>query len=369
VLSRYATTLAALVVALLCTAVPAAGAADVPLRFYGVNYDADIRNRAPSGVQDNEWSLMAPAGVETTRTMFSWNDAQPREGLPPSFAKTDPVVARAAQNGIELLPIVMEAPPWARENPRAFHSPPRNPDEYADYLFALVERYGPNGSFWFEHPELTKSPIRTWQLWNEPHLQYQWDTRRDEDYAPGYGKLLRTGYKALKQIDPGSTVVLAGLANKSWEYLDHLYRKGRIKGYFDVAAVHPYTASARGVITITRRFRKVMDKRRDGRKRLWITELGLPASEGQDQGSSSPLQTTDEGMASFLTRSYDMVIARRRSRTVRVSRIYWYTWASVYCCGDIFRFTGLRVYNPNDQTVTNKPAFDAYQASAAKHRR
>jgi hypothetical protein len=366
VLSRYATFLAALV-ALICTAAPAA-ARDVPPLFYGVNYDADIRNRAPNDLQDREWALMPQAGVESARTMFSWNDAQPRRDEPPSFTKTDPYVARAARGNIDLLPVVMEAPPWARENADSFHSPPREPAEYAAYLVALVGRYGPNGSFWVEHPELPKRPLRAWQIWNEPHLKYQWDTEPGVDYAPGYGRLLRTAHEALKGADSGSLTVLAGQANTSWEYLAHLYRTGGISGAFDVAAVHPYTATPRGVVSIARRFRAVMRARGDGRKPLWITELGLPASEGQDQGSST-LQTTDRGMARFLTRAFDLVAARRRARAVGVARIYWYSWASVYCCGDTFRFTGLRAYNPEDGSVTSKPALAAYARSARKHQR
>jgi hypothetical protein len=368
VLSRYATFAAALVAVLVCAA-PASAARDVPAAFYGVNYDADIALRAPASTQDDEWARMRPAGVESTRTVFSWDKAQTKVGQPVSFAVTDAVVVRAARAGIDVLPIVMEAPDWARENKDAYHSPPRDPSQYAAYLTALVGRYGVGGTFWSEHPELVARPIRTWQIWNEPHLQYQWDTEPGVDYAPGYGRLLRTSYAALKAADPGSTVVLAGLANKSWEYLDHLYRKGRIKGAFDVAGVHPYTATVRGVVKISAKFRAVMRKRGDGGKQLWITELGLPAAQRREPKSSSPLQTTDRGMAQFLTRAYDYVIARRRERSVGVSRIYWYSWASSYSGNDIFRYSGLRRYDVSAGTVTDKPALAAYRRSAAKHTR
>jgi hypothetical protein len=368
VLSRYATTAAVLVAAVLCAAAPAAAKRDVGPRFYGVNWDADIRNRAPQDLQDAEWGRMRPAGVESTRTMFSWNDAQFRSAQTTDFSKIDAVVARAASNRVDLLPIVMETPRWARQNPDSFHSPPKNPDDYSAFLTALVGRYGPNGAFWAEHPELPKTPLRTWQIWNEPHLQYQWNIDNGVDYAPGYGQLLRAAYTTLKQADPGSTVVMAGQANKSWEYLDHLYKAGGIKGYFDVGAVHPYTATPRGVVSIAQRFRAVMRKHGDGRKPLWVTELGLPASEGKGQGSNT-LQTTDRGMATFLTQSYEKLIAKQRSRDVRVSRIYWYSWASTYCCGDIFRFSGLRTYDPSSNTVAAKPAFAAYTRSARKHQR
>jgi hypothetical protein len=365
--SRFVTFVAALAVLVVCVA--PASARDVPPRFYGVNYDADIAG-APAATQDDEWARMAPAGVESARVVFSWNLAQPQEGQSVSFATTDEIVSRATRNGIDVLPVVIGAPEWARQIKEAYHSPPRDPEEYAGYLRALVGRYGPAGTFWSEHPELTARPIRSWQIWNEPHLQYQWTTRQGVDYAPAYGKLLRTSYKALKAADPGSTVVLGGLANASWDILDHLYRKGRIKGAFDVAAVHPYTVTPTLVATIAAKFRAVMRKRGDGGKALWITEMGLPASRGRSK-SHNTLQTTDAGMARFLTRAYDSLAAKRRSRSVGVSRAYWYTWASSYAGTgtDIFRYCGLRRYDVGDGTVSDQPALAAYRRSARKHAR
>jgi hypothetical protein len=363
VVPRLVTAVAALVAALFVCAAPAAAQRDVPQNFFGVNYDADIANMATPEVEEGEFDLQARSGVETSRVVFSWNKLQPDEGGTPRWALTDPLVARAARHGIDLLPVVIEAPRWARENPRAYHSPPDDPRPMAAFMKLLVARYGETGSFWTEHPEVPRRPLRTWQIWNEPHLRFQWDT--DRPWARTYGSQLRWAYKAVKQADPGATVVLAGLSNTSWRYLAELYKKGRIRGYFDVASLHPYTIKAKGVITLAKRFRIVMRRYRDSRKPLWITELGLPASKGKRR-SKSPLQTTDEGMADFLTTSMEKLVAGQRLRNVRVSRVYWYSWASVYR-GDIFRFTGLRTYDPDSQTLSDKPAFSAYVDSARRH--
>ena len=362
--NRFPTVLAALVAAFLCAAAPAAAQRDVPQNFFGVNYDADIASRAPQSLQDKEFGLQAQAGVETTRVVVSWNKMQPRKGGIPDWSQTDPVVRHASSRGIELLPIVIEAPRWARENPRAYHSPPRNPRDMAAFMVRLIERYGENGTFWAENPAVPKRPLRTWQIWNEPHLRFQWDS--DRPWAKAYGAQLRYAYKAIKRADPGATVVMAALSNTSWEYLDEVYRKGRVRGHFDVAAMHPYTRRPDGVIALARRFRTVMRRRGDARKQLWITELGLPASRGREK-SKNALQTSDEGMADFLTTSMEKLVVHQGSRNVRVNRVYWYTWASVYCCGDIFRYTGLRQYDPRDQTLRDKPAYAAYVESARRH--
>ena len=315
-------------------------------------------------MQDEQFGLQANAGVESSRAIFSWQKAESRPGLPTDWGDTDPMVERAARAGIELLPVVINAPRWARENPRAYASPPKDPNDYADFMEKLIGRYGEQGTFWTEHPDVPKRPLRTWQIWNEPHLRFQWDT--DAPYARGYGKLLRVAYKRIKRVDPGATVVMAALSNESWKFLAELYKKGRVRGYYDVAAFHPYTRRPSGVVTLARRFRIVMRRNRDSRKPLWITELGLPASKGKEK-SKNPLQTTDEKMADFLTTSMEHVIARQTERNVRVSRVYWYTWASFYCCGDIFRYTGLRAYDPRDDTFEDKPAMAAYKESARRH--
>ena len=363
--NRSFTALAAIVAALLCSAAPAAAQRDVPQNFYGVDYDADIADDAPSALQDEQFSEQAKTGVETTRVVFSWKRVQSRNGGTPHWSVTDPIVEHAASHGIDLLPVVIDAPRFARENPNAYHSPPlKDPRYMARFMVALIGRYGVNGSFWSEHPDVPKRPLRTWQIWNEPHLRFQWDS--DRPWAKDYGRQLRFDYKAIKRADPGATVVLAGLSNTSWEFLDEAYRKGRIHGYFDVAAMHPYTRRPDGVVALVRRFRTVMRRHHDSRKQVWITELGLPASKGQVK-TDNVLQTSDSGMADFLTTSIEKLVAYQKSPNVRVARVYWYSWASTYCCKDIFRYTGLREYDPREQTLADKPALSTYLDSARRH--
>jgi hypothetical protein len=334
----------------------ALASAKAPPRFFGVVYDGDVASAAPS-VQDAQWRLMAANGVRTARTVFRWDDAQPAADQPPSFAVTDAVVARAAANDVELLPIVMYAPEWAREDAAQGASPPARTDDYVAFLRALVARYGPVGSFWSEHPELPKRPLRTWQVWNEPQLRYQWASPAWEQ---GYGRLLRAARAALKAADPGCKVVLAGATNFAWDVLDSLYAKGEIKGQFDVAALHPYTGSAGRVLKAAQLFRAVLRKHGDGTLPLWITELAWPASQGRVKPPAGlkALPTTDSGMALRLTRAYTLL---RRSGTVQ--RAYWYTWASGYRkTHGIFDFTGLERFD--GKRFVRTPALKAYRKLA-----
>ena len=346
----------ALSAAILALLLPSAAAArSVPHGFYGMVYDGSVTS-APADVQSAQFSRMARSGVETLRTVFSWSDAQPVQGGPIDFTHTDLLVGEAAAHRIDLLPVVLYAPPWARRDSSLFNSPPSDNAGYTAYLQALVARYGPSGSFWAANPALPKRPLRTWQVWNEPQLRFQWNA---PGFAHDYGQLLQASYKTLKAADPGCTVVLAGATNLSWQIIAQLYKQGGIHGFFDVVAVHPYTATPPHVARIVQLVRRVMRSHHDARVPIWITELGFPASKGKVR-SKNTLQTTPRVAASRLTKTYTL-LARKRL----VSRVYWYTWSSSYRGPDIFSFSGLFRFNgglfhPQRQLV-------AYVKSARKH--
>lgn len=348
----------ALLIAAVCACAAATPAEAATGRFFGVVYDRDV-STAPAAVQDQQFALMRTTGVRTVRRVFSWAAIQPTQGQPPDFSDTDALVERAARNDIEILPIVMYAPAWARIDPEDDASPPRDNSDYTAFLDALVARYGPNGTFWSEHAGVPKRPLRTWQVWNEPQLRYQW---AEPGWQHGYGKLLRAAHAALEKDDPGCKVVLAGFTNFAWTALQSLYSKGHIKGEFDIAALHPYTGSAARVVKAAQLFHAVLKKHGDGRKPLWITELAWPASNGKVRPPKglATIPTTDSGMAGRLTKAYALL---RRSRIVQ--RAYWYTWASSYRRRDgIFAFTGLEHYDPRSGRFTATPALRAYRRSA-----
>src|SRR5690348_10767034 len=108
-------------IALLGLAAPAS-ARDVPRDFYGAVLDGGVLSASPD-VLGQQWGQMAASGVETVRTVFSWADAQPLAGGPFDFTRTDALVADAAANRIDLLPVVIYAPPWARKDASQLASP------------------------------------------------------------------------------------------------------------------------------------------------------------------------------------------------------------------------------------------------------
>jgi hypothetical protein len=348
-----------LVLALLAPA--SASARSVPQGFYGAVYDGAVTKAAPA-VQDAQFAQMARAGVESVRTVFSWADAQPDQGGPTDFSATDQAVALAARHGMSLLPIVIYAPRWARADPSSSASPPASDADYVAYLQALVGRYGSAGTFWAAHPELPRSPIIYWQIWNEPHLRLYWDA---SNWQKGYGDLLRAAHSAVRQADPQARIVLAGLTGTSWTALASLYSKGGAKGNFDVAALQTYTGSATHLLEAVHLFRGVLSRHGDAALPLWLTEMGWPAAQKRIKVPSyqRTIATTKAGMAKRLIAGYKLLAHKRRAHNVRVSRVYWYTWASPYTPSKqkgtgIFRYAGL--WRFNGKSFAKQPAYAAY---------
>jgi hypothetical protein len=338
-----------------------------PRGFYGVMWDRAATD-APPAEQEEQWSLMARSGVESVRTVFSWATAQPEPGVT-DFSYTDRVVGLAASHHIALVPIVRTTPPWAKLNPFQPGSPPKNVSDYAVFLTALIGRYGPAGSYWTEHPELPKLPLRVWQIWNEPHLNLWWNTdgRSPNAWAREYARLLKTAKVAIDAADPGATVVLAALADFAWLHLGRLNRF-KIGRYYDVAAINLFTANPGFVMRGVRLFRRVMRSGGAERKPVWLTESTWPAGKGRVSRPQAAWQrswyTTDNGMAKRVRGIYKLALKNRRR--LRIGRVVWYTWSSAYGDNDLFDYSGLIRYSGGG-VYEPRPALDAYAASARRH--
>jgi hypothetical protein len=340
--------------------------------FLGVMADGPMTDGAVNlGYQAR---LMAKEGVQTVRAAFYWVQTQPFapgsqipqgfediDGVPTSFDATDKLVAACAQRRLDVLPVVVQAPAWARIDPSKEWSPPADPNAYADFVATLAKRYGPTGSFWASHPELPRTPIRYWQVWNEPaggdrpnDPSFYWD-----DPAPfqdRYIAMLRATKQALTAVDPGAKLVLAGLFGRSWESLGSLYDNGA-RGLFDVVAVHPYAASPRDSLKIVRLVRSVMRTHGDGALPLFVTEVSWHSSDGRISGPDV-LGTTQAGQAKRLLLAFRLFAEARGQ--LRLRRIYWYTWiARDSSSTDSGDYAGLLHLAPRG-AVTAKPALAAF---------
>ena len=96
----------------------------------------------------------------------------------------------------------------------------------------------------------------------EPHLQNYWDTngRGKNAWAREYAELLKASSRRIKELDPGATVVLAGLADFAWPL-----RPPRQDRAYDVAALN-FPSTSHKVLKGVRYFRAALPRaRRAGR--------------------------------------------------------------------------------------------------------
>jgi hypothetical protein len=285
------TLLAALMVSLVALGSTSPVASAVPGNFWGVS---------PQGVPTfEEFQRLRAGGVDSVRIPVGWSAVQKERGGAADFSSVDPLVAGAAQAGLEVLPFVYNSPSWVV--PLAVvpgsHGTVRAPktlpvrsgfqrSSWTGFLKLVVARYGPNGSFWVENPALPKRPIRTWQIWNEENFKYFVVRPNPAEY----GKLVKLSHAAIKSVDPGAKIVLGGMfaqpreaqfkgkppqAYFATDFLEQLYRTTPgIKSKFDGVALHPYTGAYQELTPDVEAFRAVLKENNDAGKGLWITEIG-----------------------------------------------------------------------------------------------
>jgi hypothetical protein len=362
--------------AVLALAAAAPAAARAPEGFVGTMLDGPValfeRDRLA-----HELDVMRASGVETVRVVWSWRDTQPYVSweavpeaerprfrdvgsLPLSVGRLDALVELAARRGLRVFPVTVYTPVWNVRSIGVPGSPPRAMAPYAAFLRALVGRYGSRGTFWREHPELPRLPVRWWQLWNEPHLSGFWTAPR---WWTGYASLLRAGARAVHRADPRAKVVMAGLTTDRlplWERLDQLLAEG-LGPEVDMVAAHVFSARPRNVIRALRRVRATLRAYGLGRTPIALTEWSWPSSRGR-----APWETTPRGQARRVAETLRL-LGRARSR-LRVRTAIHYTWAGRERGSGWAPWAGLRRVETGGRVVS-KPALAAFRRAARSLRR
>ncbi len=354
-------------------------ASPVPHGFVGVVVGTPLfPDSDPTIYLDGQLNTMVLSGVQSIRVTVDWSQVQPYKsmsqvpqdqrylfvqsgGIPTNFSLIDQMVAEAARRQVTLMPMVIGAPRWdaLKHTTGGVVSIPRSDGPYARFLAALVRRYGPNGTFWQNNTP--KLPLRMWQIWNEPNLRPFWP---QQPWVQRYVGLLKAAHDAIKRADPGARVILGGLPNYSWRSLQRIYAIRGARRLFDVVAVHPYTRTPAGVITILSFVRQVMNQSGDSRKPIVADEVSWPSSLGKTvHNNGYDFATTEAGQARNLSQLLPLLGRYRTS--LHLMGFYWYTWASSERRNGLaFDFAGLLKYTPANFQFTPKPALDAFTKAA-----
>jgi hypothetical protein len=308
----------ALVLAL-ATLAPAAAQAYLPSGFIGVSPQNPANSR--------DFELMREAGVESVRLPLYWTVVQAKS---PTFSESDwdgfdHEVKLAAEADIRVMPFAWGAPEWVA--PQVIDLPVRSAWQrwgWSRLLREAVWRYGPNGSFWEENPDLPFLPIERWEIWNEQNIV----TFADRPDPAAFAKLIRISGRAIHGVDPGAEVILGGFFGRplqippnvaTGDYLRRFYEAGNVKRFFDGVALHPYVARARAMGGQLDNLRRIMRLHRDARTPIYVTELGWGSRSGPTRWERGLY-----GQANQLSRAFAMLSAKRQEWRVR--GVWWYTW-------------------------------------------
>ncbi|HEX2265631.1 MAG TPA: hypothetical protein VHH14_05050 [Solirubrobacterales bacterium] len=306
---------------------PAAAQA-VPRGFFG------IVPQTPIDAED--LARMSSGGIETVRLPVSWAATQPTRRSDYNWAGMDAIVADAAEERIEILPVLGTSPNWATGNWRRMPVDSGGQRRaWGEFVRAAVERYGTRGEFWAEHgpgsdDPLPRTPIRAWQVWNEENFFYF-----VKPVSPGrFARLLAVTRRAMRQADPRAEIVLGGLFGRpkqgmpraldAVDFLRQLYRKRGVKANFDAVALHPYAADVAELRSQVEEVRRTMVRNGDRRSGLYLTEIGW--------GSAYNPQTVAfevglRGQARELRRAYGYLLANRGRLNLR--QVDWFTWKDI----------------------------------------
>jgi hypothetical protein len=298
-----------------------AGAAAVPRGFIGISPQS-----APS---DSDYELMQEAGLRSLRLPLTWPQIEPVSPLyrAPDWSSFDFAVGLAAKHGMTVMPFVASSPRWIASESRSEPKYGWQLEAWASFLRAAVDRYGADGSFWRENPQLPYLPVRDWEIWNEENI-VTFGRAEPERFVP----LLRVSGRTIHSADPGAKVILGGLFGRplqippnvsSGEYLNRIYRARRVKRYFDGIALHPYVVRVGAMRKQILNLRRIMRIHHDAQTPIYVTELGW--------GSDSFESRWERGLwgqAEALGEAFSMLAAHRRSW--RIGGVWWFSWADAH---------------------------------------
>ena len=286
---------------------------------YGVGWSGDY------GGTENEMNEIAHSGATILRLPFDLSRCNGN-----NWAPCDSLVEKAALKGLTILPGLS----WTKNGHNRFLLS-EDPDwpTWGAWSQEVVERYGINGDFWYQHPSVPSHAIDAWEVWNEPNL-----TPNNPILAGGeekvqpqnYGRFLKyTSEKvqagSFARTGHGTEVLFGGLnmlAGNSISFLETASGVAGVPASYTAVSIHPY--SFNGLVQeMTEKINSVRSALDDNKrvsggsgKPLWITEIGWPVG-----GVGAPYVSEAE-QASQLTQSINWIKVAEKADSIRA--VVWY---------------------------------------------
>jgi hypothetical protein len=321
-----------------------------PDGFFGVN-PGDLF-RLPQSEWDTHLGAIADDGVQVVRMGAWWSDLEPAAPVNGqhrySWSDIDKQVVALARNNLQWEPLLCFSATWGSKIDGDYNGAPEGTDNFARFGAALAQRYGRDGSFWSEHPELPALPVTAYEIWNEENAEVYWHPGTADSYADLYAAA-RT---AIHGVDGSARVVVGGLAaanNSSVQgpadFVRQMYaHRPDLRGGVDAVALHPYGRRPRDVYANVARFRHDLDDIAGPGVPIELTELGWTTTD-----------TPETSRAEYLRE-----VASTLARTdCGIDRLTAYAWLGPeQAAGDREQWFGIA-----NRDGSNKPSASAYSSS------
>lgn len=273
---------------------------EVPQPAYGIN----VALLVEPGIRQRALDRVAELGFNWVKVQIRWLDFEASKGqYTQSLQWLDQAVNNTHARGFNIMLTVVGAPDWARA-PGADPSttaPPANPQDYADFLVFLADRY--------------YGKVQAFEIWNEQNLAREWGGWGRMNVGE-YMELLRASYNSLRMINAGVAVVSGGLtptgtddglnAISDRRYLREMYAAGlkdvtngigaHASGYnlppfadwqnpprdqclaFEHTCTNPHPSWVFQQTLLD--YHDIMVEFGETKKQIWVTEFGWASCEG-----------------------------------------------------------------------------------------
>lgn len=242
----------------------------------------------------------------------------------------DAAMQAMAEDGVEVMKTVqiglMAGEPRLRRD--KFDSDEAFIAAYQQSVTAFLDRYGPGGAFFKEHPVAPNRPIRLVEIWNEPNFQYMIPDRQpraevEKERETLYAKVLPAMYEMVKRKSPEVQVVgfgAGGAAAGDIRFIKNVHANNpAVAKSYDILSTHSYTTPAGPDMDSVRKWgsysvaggldqiRKDLATYGNQDKPIWYTEVGWPISQndgGQFADKGSKELVTPLLQAAYVCRLY-----------------------------------------------------------------
>ncbi len=330
-----------------------------------VHADPWYRSETVLGVIDagRQVQVAVGANVGWDRVLFLWQEIQPSD---PTDWYLDRYLERSGlrktlESGLPVVAVVQGTPTWAAGTrsdgagavPTGLDYPVDDPhNTFGRFMLRLTNAY--------------KDRIKGWIIWNEPDFQpgdsgswWTWAGNTEDMF-----KVIRTGYRAVKKVDPTATVVFPATTyfvdavNQREPYLTRVLRDGSRDReapsngyYFDAVAVNLY-CSPDTIYAVHDLYRQIL-ARYGLQKQIWLTETNCPAYNDAAAPVEPHHHVSTSEQAAYLIQAIAM------ARAAGYQRVGWYGMVDHSANSGIDDRWGL--LRPDQ---SRRPAFQAFQVAS-----